>query len=216
MVISHTNDFIFLRIPKNASTSVATFLINNFCDPKIDKWTKINDSGKGNNNITENQIAPYKAQYQFIHMRLQEIVEQGILTEEQAILMNNIGIVRDPLDRQLSIYFFLNRGKSKNVNAFREMFKDGSHPSDPRNGILQSKYFELFGVDRAKTWWLYDDLNNEIAKFAKDRVDLPTYKTNYKPKDENLIEQYYDQKTKDAVMKYYEKDFELIDSLRNK
>ena len=102
----------------------------------------------------------------------------------------------------------------KSPAEFREIFKDGCHATDTSNRILQTDYSKLNGVD-CGTWWMYNKLDTHIKNFCYEKgvdssLTLPNHKGTWTPKDRELFDEYYDQKTQDAVRKYYEKDFEKM------
>jgi hypothetical protein len=103
---------------------------------------------------------------------------------------------------------------SKSADEFRHIFREGKHESDVSNAILQTEYSLLNGVD-CGTWWLYNKLDTHVKNFCNVKgvnssLELPKYKGTWTPKDQDLFDEYYDQKTIDAVQKYYEKDFEKL------
>lgn len=212
MVICDKYNFNFIRIPKNASSSLAHFFVKNCCNQR-DIYTEVNDAGIANNNVPHNIVLKYKNQYRFIHLTLQEIIDNGLINKSDAIKSTNIGVIRNPFDRQLSLYFFLNRKTGNNSpDQFREHFKNGYHYKDGSNHILQTNYLTVDGDDRGE-WWSYDNLDQHINGFIKRNnisvnTDLQQFKSEMKPKNATLFDQYYDQNTISAVRKYYEKDFE--------
>lgn len=217
MVICEKHNFTFLRVPKNASSSLAEFFIRNFCT-NDDIFTEVNDCGIPSVNVPSDLIRKYAHKYRFIHLTLQELVDNKVLTEESARSKDNITIIRNPFERQLSLYFFLKRGQNKSPEEFRQIMKDGSFSTDPSNTILQVDYPKLNGEDLA-TWWRYDKINEKLTEFTQSKGQwreslLQNRKGTYTPKDPALMDQFYDQKTKDAVRKYYEKDFEKYESLK--
>jgi len=201
-----------MRIPKNASSSLAHFFIKNCCNGR-DVYTEVNDAGIPNNNVPHNIVLKYKTQYRFIHLTLQEIIDNGIISKSDAIKKKNIGVIRNPFERQLSLYFFLDRRtKKSNPEEFREHFKNGYHFKDGSNKILQTDYLSIDSKDCGE-WWDYDNIDRHTNKFISDnsiqvRTNLQQFKSEMKPKDESLFDKYYDEKTASAVKKYYEKDFE--------
>lgn len=214
MVINFNH--IFVRIPKNASTSLATFFVKNYADENS-KYTLINDSGTPNKGIPQRVLTKYIAGYRFIHLTLNEIVSEGIITEQQARTRKVIGVIRDPLDRQLSLYFFLKKGPGY-VNEFREMFSEGCG-TDRNNKILQSDYLKI-GNETVGEYWAYPNIDNHLKQFVAEhpiklKTQLPNYKSSLRKNQDKqqLIDKYYDQKTIDAVRKYYEPDFELYEEL---
>lgn len=221
MVICESNGFIFLRIPKNASTSLATYLIKEYCN-KTDTYTGVGDSGITKQNVPDGIISKYRIGYRFIHLTLNELVQNKLITEEKIRNMKVYGVIREPLDRQLSLYFFKKRSRANyNPDDFRMLFQNGYCESDQNNRILQSEYCKL-GTEDVGHYWLYDKLNEALNQFKQifppqNDIGVPTYKSSLRQSynKQDLIDEYYDQKTKDAVLKYYEKDFELYERLRN-
>lgn len=215
MVICEQSNFMFIRIPKNASTSLASFFVKGYCDSN-DKYTKIGDAGINNHNIPKTVLDKYKKGYRFIHLTLNEIINEDLISEESARSKRIIGCIREPFDRQLSLYFFLNRGKDKATpEHFRECFQSGYHATDENNKILQSDYLKI-GDESVGEYWAYEYLSDHINTFIEENqpkslVSLPKYKSHHRSilDKDKLLDEYYDQKTRDAVMKYYDKDFEL-------
>lgn len=212
MVSSEQHNLIFLRLPKNASTSLATWFIQNACD-KNDIWTGIGDSGHGPNNFPQQVLTKYAHQYRKIHLTLNELVDNNVIPYEVAKERRIIGVVRNPYHRQLSLFFFKSRSTDKSPAKFREEFRNGCHDTDKNNQILQSDYFKL-GDEWAPNAdpWLYDEIDTRLRGLGiKETHPLRTYKSNRKPKDmESLEREYYDEKTRAAVYEYYKEDFKLF------
>lgn len=212
MVISNKYNFVFLRIPKNASTSLATWFVKNCCDEN-DRYTQIGDSGIKNTNIEDRVIKKHRTQYHFIHMTLQEIVDDEVLDRNELQSKEVFGIIRNPYHRQLSLFFFL--PGEKNPHRFREIFKNGYHETDVSNKILQSDYLKLDDQIVGNAW-NYLNINEHLNNFMKEKqieekFPLMQYKSNKKPKDMHALEiEYYDEKTRRAVYEYYEEDFKLL------
>lgn len=212
MVISDKNQFIFIRIPKNASTSLATFFVQNYCGSNA-KYTGIGDSGVKPKNIPQEVLNKYRTQYRIIHLTLNEIIQERIITEDQARSRKIIGVIRNPLERQLSLFFFKNRNRKNaaTVSAFRTIMQKGFYEEDGSNHILQTDYLKI-GDESVGEFWNYDKLDNHIDKFifkyGEPQYPIGKFKSNFKPKDENLVSEYYDLATRKAVEKYFEKDFE--------
>jgi len=213
MVICEKYNFVFLRVPKNASSSLAEFFVRNFCDMG-DKWTDVNDCGLPMNNIPRELVYKYADKYRYIHLTLEELVQNRMLPPTDLERKRIITVIRDPLMRQLSLYFFLKRVETPSIEEFRSIFKDGYHASDPSNKILQTEYPRVYGYDYGE-YWLYNKLDRYVDSFAKQNNVIPQnslqkFKSGFTPQQVNLIDKWYDQKTLDAVRKYYEKDFEKI------
>lgn len=212
MIISHSNNFIFLRVPKNASTSVATFMINNLCDQN-DKYTKINDSQIPSVNVPQEIINKYKHDYRFIHLTLNELVENNLVDKDKAAKMKVITIIRDPFDRQISLYCWKNKG-NRSPDDFRRQFSLGHHQTDRSNKITQYQYGCL-GDNHVAECWLYQDIDLHLQEFVSQlgvdiNIDLAKYKSNMRS---GQMDDFYDQHTRSAVERYYEKDFEIYNRL---
>lgn len=204
MVISHTQNLIFLRVPKNASTSIAHHFIKG-CDRSVDRWTQLADAGIRNNRIPQHLLHKYAYQYHSYHMTLQEILDSDLITESQAREMKKIVVIRDPLHRQLSLYFFLHHNKPKSPEHFREIFSTGKHKSDINNAITQTTYAKLHGeIAPNVDFWKFDDVNKKLS-------NLDTFKSEHRPKTSmpDLVESYYDEPTRQAVLDYYREDLDL-------
>lgn len=220
MVVSNQYNFIFLRVPKNASTSMATWFVQNCCN-HTDRYMGIGDSGTKANNINPRVIQKHRKFYHHIHMTLQEIVDEGIVTTEEALTKKVITIIRDPFARQLSLFFFKEK-KYKTPQEFRKVFAKGCHETDGNNQILQSDYSKINGeLAPNSDIWLYEDLKEKHANFISknniiEKAQVNKYKSNRRPKQDinELIKEYYDDATREAVYSYYKKDFELIKRIK--
>lgn len=219
MIYCPRHNFNFFRVPKNASSSMADFLIRNYADGNRDSiWTEVNDAGIPDYKFDPKIQKKYANKYRWIHMTLAELVRHNIIPEEKAATMDNIAIIRDPFQRQLSLYFFLKRGREKTPAEFRSIMTNGYYATDPNNKILQTEFTKLGGEDLG-TWWLYDNLDTHVNEFKADkgiRIKYPMkkHKSTWKPKDPALIDEYYDQATRDAVQRYFEADFEKYNELK--
>jgi len=128
--------------------------------------------------------------------------------------MDVINIIRDPFERQLSLYFWKQRG-NRSPEDFRKQFKNGYHANDVSNKITQYDYGCVAGEHVAKCW-LYDDIERHLQQFCSDRnlpnTSLNTYKSTVSDKKDMS---YYDEETYAAVAEYYAKDIELYNRLKN-
>lgn len=222
MVISDTHKFIFLRVPKNASTSLATFFVKGYCYSDKDVYTKIGDSQIQSKNISQSTVNKYRKHHRFIHLTLNEIIQNKIVDESYARKCKIIGCLRDPLDRQLSLYFFKKRGnKSTSPEEFQKIFSKGYCEDDDNNQILQSQYLKI-GDQSVGEWWLYENLNNHLTEFQKQfplnqNIELPTYKSSFRKSidKQEQIDYYYNEEVKNAVLDYYAEDVDLYQRLKN-
>lgn len=222
MVISDDHKFIFLRVPKNASTSLATFFVKSYCHSKKDIYTGIGDSRIRSKNIPQITVEKYRKHHRFIHLTLNEILQNKIVSEKYARSCRIIGCIREPLDRQLSLYFFIKRGTgSASPDEFRKMFKNGYCENDENNKLLQSQYLKI-GDQSVGEWWLYEELSERLSQFQQEcppieNVELPTYKTSFRKTvdKQEQIDYYYNEEVKNAVLDYYAADVDLYRRLKS-
>lgn len=220
MVICKSNKFIFLRVPKNASTSLATFFIKGYCG-KNDIYSGIGDSKIKKHNFPDSVHSKFRKGYRMIHMTLNEIIDNKIIDESFARECKIIGVLRDPFDRQLSLYSFKNRGKTLSPEHFRDCIQNGYLEGDLNNQIPQSEYLKI-GDESVGEWWLYENLNDHLAEFQKqyptnNDIELPHYKSSFRKNidKQEQIDYYYNEQTKNAVKEYFAADFELIERLKS-
>ena len=81
MYLSHKYKFLFLRTPKTASSSLSDFFIRNIDDPDA-IYTEVEDSGLVGT-LSEEIVSRYRP-YAFYHFTVQQLINEGVLTEEQA------------------------------------------------------------------------------------------------------------------------------------
>jgi len=214
-----TPEFIFLRVPKNASSSLATFLYKSYHSKEI-KATPIGDGGVPSTNIPSKLITDYKG-YRYIHLRLQDLINENIVTEDEARSKKVITVIREPFDRQLSLYFF--KAKNQRIKPtpddFRKKFYNGYCEGDANNVFTQRNYSTINNEDVGEHW-LYENLNKHIEEFTskyppRNKVQLPSYKRSNRGDKQKLIDEYYDEHTKQMVLEYYKEDFELYERLKN-
>ena len=213
MVVSHSNNFIFLRVPKNASSSLAEYFVRNKCNKETDMWTIVNDCGIRENKVPKDVVRKYAHQYRHIHLTLQELVDNSLITPSEANDMTKIVVMRNPLHRQLSLFFFLCRNKKRDnsVAEFRKVFSGGKHESDSNNVFTQTEYAKLDGkIAPNVEFWKYEDIGNKITD------KLSTFKSNTRPKKDidELVAEYYDDATRKAVLDYYAEDMKIYESLK--
>lgn len=210
MVISYSKNLIFLRIPKNASSSVAEYFVHQ-CDKKQDAWTMLPESGIRENNIPRNTIIRYAYQYQYMHLTLEQIIEEGLLTLEQAKNMKKIVVIRNPFERQISLYLFLCKIQNKLPDPldFRKEFNSGKHITDITNKYTQLDYIKLKDKLAPNViFWKYENL----SKHTNNK--LPSRNISNKPSSmEDLAKLYYDDNTYSAVFEYYKEDIDLYSML---
>lgn len=213
MIINFKYNFILLRVPKNASTSLASFFVNNLCS-KDDIYTRINDNRTPDVNVPPSLIAKYKKDYRFIHLTLNELIDNQLITAEKARSMKVITVIRNPMDRQLSLFFWKNRHGTP--EQFQKQFANGYHNTDLSNKITQYQYGCINDQHIAECW-LYENLDYHVKQFLKEidrqdiSVNLPKHKSNITRNDN----QYWNDQTRSSIVKYFNDDIQLYNRLHD-
>jgi len=232
MVLSDTKKLLFLRVCKNASTSLAAWFVTNACNrnnPR-DKWTAIPDFRMPDQNVPQSFLQKYSYHFQCHHMTLQGLIDEKIVTEKQLEDMDIIGVIRNPFDRQISLFKWLYRNvgdvgpgtveEAGDVTAFRYRFREGKHHLDINNEVVQADYFKLNGeIHPNCKIWLWEDIRSQQEKLMKEKNIVERYpllrsKVSNRTRDRQEFERYYDDKTMRAVREYFDEDFKLIQKLK--
>ena len=210
MVLIKRFNFGFINVPKNASTAIRSFMINNVVQPE-DKYSKSERFVKKWQNMD-----PALAWNS--HMDVQFAIDNKIAEPT----VNFHGVVRHPLEKLLSLYAHRYRTKEFkvfSVENFRERAKDGVIKTKPWQEQLQSTFLTYNGKEIG-TWWLYDHIDTHISDFVKQydiKVIKPLQRENNSFQQQEtkfFINKFYDNKTIAAVEKHYEKDFELYERVK--
>ena len=83
MVICEKYNFVYIRTQKTGSTSLAAWFIKNCCS-NSDIWTQINQIPIRSNRVNPHVIEKYLGDNHFVHLPLQTIIDEGVITESQA------------------------------------------------------------------------------------------------------------------------------------
>lgn len=220
MYISHKYKFIFLRTPKTASSSLSEFFIRNIPDPTA-VYTPVEDSdllGTLHSDI----IRKYKKDFKFYHFTLQDLIDENIITKDQALSYKSFAVLRNPVDRQKSFYYFYkkwkNRRKPHSLNEYKIWAPEGTFKDEPNSAIRQIDFLTLDGKIIGE-YWLYENINDELNKFMnKINVEiihpLPNHKSNFRKNRDNEIE--FDDEAMNKLLDAFCADFKLYDMLKEK
>lgn len=220
MYISHKYKLIFLRTPKTASSSLSEFFIKNIPDPNS-IYTPVEDS-KLKGTLDGNIIKKYKRDFKYYHFTLQDLIDEKLITEEQARTYKNIAVLRNPVDRQKSFYYFYRKWKSRGVPASLEQYNqwtpNGFFENEPNSGIRQTDFLTLSN-EIIGTYWLYESINDNISELMKSlnleiKHPLPNHKSDFRKNRNNEIT--FDQNSMDKLLTVFEKDFKLYYELKEK
>lgn len=207
-------NFCFIRVPKNASSTIMHYLYQNVCNQKEDIITQ---------GITE-----YPARISFIncprlehsHVDAQFAIDKLKIPADARF----VGVIRNPLEKQLSLYMFriLNNiyGVKPSPEHFRSMLDNGELKDNrPWQTQHQHTFLEYNG-NTIGEWWLYDNINDYLCEFMKeyDIVErVPLQKLNASPGTKgNLIDIFYDADSKAQAIKAFAKDIEIYEKAKER
>jgi hypothetical protein len=206
----------FIEIPKTASKAIRNFIVEEMANPIEDVFNdgiNMHETHYNSRYIIRNKLAPSNAKF--------------------------IGVIREPLERQLSAYIFswrrlLHYGYIKepiepSLEHFKEIYQTSVRP-DGRPGFWE--FMNKMGSESQSSYinrglnhefWLYENLENHIEDFKKEyniRPDAFLKKINITNEDEtvttkSLIDKFYDDELKDIMKKQYADDFKLYNELKN-
>jgi len=224
MHYSKKHNLLFVRIPKNVSSSMAAYLASNTERVKGDISTGVPEIILPGYNISTEVVDKFQHDNRYMHLTLQEIVDNNVLSKETVLNSYNFGIIRNPLERQLSLFFWIEyiRQDKKDTSPehFRKRFSNGYDMLMHDGGSNKIKQVDYLKVDGeiCGNFWAVQDIQAQLKSLREQHNFSETYpllrlKDDSKPKDltkEELIEMYYDSATRQAVEEYYAEDFEML------
>lgn len=219
MYISHKYKFIFLRVPKTASSSLSDFFIKNIPDDSA-VYTPVPDS-KTEGNLDSKIIKKYKKTFRQFHLTLDDLVKERIITRDQALSYRVISVIREPFDRQKSFFYFYAkwraRGKTSNLGTYKKLAPDGFFKEEPNSKLLQSDFCKFEGKYIGEQW-LYERLEDHVQEFMRGLGipivhPLPKHKAFFR-KEKGKNEIVFDQEASRKIKEFFQEDFELYSRLK--
>lgn len=227
MIISHKHRFIFLKTQKTAGTSIE-LVLSQLCGPddvitshppEDEKLRK----GPGPQNVDIPVarrrpgwrmlklcgVRPYKAGIRFSgHMSAADV--RRAMDRELFDSYRKVTIVRNPWDREVSLYYWAIRGRQKPL-SFEEFVRRWVWRPE-------RKTFELYSLDGrivADTVFRYETLNDDLEAFVSslgvDRCpEMPRAKGKHRPKDARDYQKLYTPATKAIVEKRHAREIEAF------
>lgn len=218
MYLSHKHKFLFLRTPKTASSSLSDFFIRNIQDDEA-IYTEVEDSNLPGT-LDEAIVSKYRP-YAFYHFTLNQLIDEGVITKEQVSEYDIFALLRNPVDRAKSFYYFYRKwkahGTDPSLEQYRQWTENGCFRGEPNSGIVQSSLLKLGNKDVGR-FWLYEDLEKELSNFMFNRrlrIDhpLPKHKTDSRKDKSDEIE--FEEQDIQAMRLTFKEDFELYNKIKS-
>jgi hypothetical protein len=167
-------------------------------------------------------INKYRNNFKYYHFTLEDLIKEKLITVEQAKTYRIISVLRNPIDRQKSFYYFYKKWKNRNnpftVQDYKSLAPNGYFKGEPNSAIRQTDFGKL-GDEYIGEYWLYENLDAHINKLMKDLEleivhPLPTHKSNFRKNRKNEFA--FDEEAMEQMKFVFEKDFELYNELKEK
>ena len=212
MIYSQSRNFLFLRVPKTASTSINFQILDSIPRCEITAQTSINVDGR-----MIHSIGAVRTMHPNYHPNLNELIEMKLIHEETLVHLNVYGVIRDPIDRIISCaQHFYNRFRKKdeivsNDVAVQKLLFDKQLITAPEKFILDKpqSHWLIHNNQLINKIYRYDQINNLIQDICG--INSINY---------NLRSQYRKQKTIDLSSELqqecrarFQQDFDLWESL---
>ena len=207
--------FNFINVPKNASTSIRRFFIDNVVQPEDSYSYYFDEYNRPNTQNMPDEHARHS------HMDVTYAIDNGLLDPSETI----VGVIRNPIERVVSLFLYREKQKSRlkkpaTIDDFRRLVKvHGYLPDRPWQNQLQSSFLTYQGKEIGK-WWLFDNIQNHIDEFVEENNIKVTFPLGWKNRSlghsltKDYMNLFYDEETLSAVNKYYQKDIELYEGLK--
>lgn len=218
MYISRKYKVIFIRIPKTACSSITEFLIKN-----IDDSNAIH-SGVDDSNIKSTLIDAEKTSSKenksnkYVHYTLQNIVDEGFVKADELKHYNIFGVLRNPIDRQKSMYWFRKKW-SKSTPGSLEDYKNitinnCAMKASPATGIEQVEFMKYNNKLHGR-FWLFENIDKELNNLLNDlglsmKYELPKHKSGNRKKNEFE----FDEEVMKSLKAHYNNDFIMYHNLK--
>jgi hypothetical protein len=213
MIYINRFNLCFIRIPKNASSSVMDYIYSELCDEtdRVSRAFEWDDSQYHKVYHVNMPPLPHS------HVDARYAIENGIAPASA----NFYGIVRQPFERQLSLYLYRQLGgrykTPPSIEEFRRKLVDGVLQDKPQQMQPQHTFLE-YSEPIDANWWVLDNISEHLREFSNTYGgNIHNFKhLNRSPGQKNeLVDLFYTPQLKQAVTRAYEKDFELYERTCN-
>lgn len=151
------------------------------------------------------------------HVDSSYVIEHNIVPETAHF----IGVIREPLERQLSLYLYRIRDAKYEVRLpspehFRSLFIDGMLKDKTQQMQPQSTFINK---ELSHTYWLFDTVDKHLTDFCitnNIEIKSPLQVMNRSPGNtKKLVDIFYTEELKNQVREAYEEDFILYNKVLN-
>lgn len=216
MYISHKYKFIFLRTPKTASSSLSDFFIQNIDDPNA-IYTGV-DERKIKGTMPIDIVKKYERFGRIYHLTLVDLIREKFVTADMLNEYYIFSVIRDPIDRQKSMYYFRKKIESEDTPPSLEEYKRFSRDlrymkESPLTALPQVSMSKIDDI-LVGEFWLFEFLQEHIEHFMKVlnlpiRYALPRHKVSNRAQDFD-----FDEETLTAIKTHFKEDFEQYGILK--
>jgi hypothetical protein len=208
-----------VRVPKAGSQSLLMFFFKNLYDETTDKISRMPGLSEDKMSLTfeKNPDWPFKSS----HITVSNLIDHNIVDKSA----NFIAVVRNPLEKFLSLYFyFLRMGKYDNVipskEHFHSMFNAGTYMRVKEHHIIPQHKFLEFNGETIGNWWSFDFLNEHVNELCNEHSIYPKYKFQHLNKSpgnkSKLINHFYSDDLIRDIKTIYQNDFDLYEETTEK
>lgn len=188
------------------------FLYENVCteDDIISKIVKL-DSNSNSYVKIRNVAVPHT------HVDSTYVIEHNIVPSDAHFIC----VIREPLERQLSLYLYRIRDgiypvRIPSPEHFRSLFIDGRLKDSTQQMQPQSTFINK---QLSHTYWLYDNVEKHLIDFCVTNnieITSPLQVMNRSPGNtKKLVDIFYTEELKNQVREAYEEDFILYNKVLN-
>ena len=198
---------------------MSEFFFRNIDDPDA-IYTPIQDS-KTPGTLDESIVRKYSRNYKFYHLTLQNLFDEGVVTRKNLREYYTFSVVRDPIDRQKSFYYFFKKFKTPHLPASVEEYKKWAPRGyffEDGNESTQRSYLEVDGRIFGE-FWLYENIEKHIENFMKKigvsiTYEMPRFKNMFRKKRDEEIQ--FDEQALNAMTEIFQCDFDLYSKLKRR
>ena len=217
MYLSHKYKFLVLRTPKTGSSSLSEFLIKNIDDPDA-IYTEIDDTGIPG--TLDEAIVNRNRPFKYFHFSLNDLIREKVITPDIIKNYRCISVLRNPVDRQKSFYYFMKKWWAPNTVATLEEYKsfspDGYSLRREYNTMLKQTDLLMFEGKLRGEFWLYENLETELHKLMDDlnieiKHPLPQHKSGFRK--DRATEIQFDDEVMTSLRNHFKLDFETYEKL---